>query len=219
MSLDLYAHPFSSYCQKALIALYENDVPFDLVLLEPGGGAWAELSGLWPLGKFPVLVDAGKVVREASIIIEHLAVHHPGPVGLIPADPDAAFEARFLDRFFDNYVLTPQGAIVGNALRPEGARDPYGVEQSRALLDKSYQWLDALMTDRTWAIGEAFSLADCAAAPALLYADWTHPIPRSLVNLTAYRTRLIERPSYARALDGARPYRPLFPLGAPADRD
>ncbi len=219
MSLKLYAHPFSSYCQKVLVALYENDLAIDLALLEPGAAASAELARLWPLNRFPVLVDGEEVVREATIIIEHLAMRHPGPVKLIPAEPDAALEVRFLDRFFDNYVMTPQGAIVANALRPEARRDDYGVEQSRALLDKSYLWLDAWMTDRTWAAGDAFSLADCAAAPALLYADWTHSIPRGLASLWAYRDRLLGRPSYARALDEARPYRAYFPLGAPADRD
>ncbi len=124
-----------------------------------------------------------------------------------------------MDRFFDNYVMTPQGSIVIESLRPEDKRDPFGVEQARALLDKAYRWLDGHVADRTWAAGEAFSLADCAAAPALLYADWTHPIAQSLSNLRAYRTRLLRRPSYARALDEARPYRHLFPLGAPTDRD
>ena len=134
-------------------------------------------------------------------------------------DIAAALDVRLMDRFFDNYVMTPQGAIVFESLRPADQRDPFGVAQARALLDKAYAWLDGHMAGRAWASGEAFSLADCAAAPALLYADWTYPIPEALTNLRAYRARLLARPSYARALDEARPYRPLFPLGAPTDRD
>jgi glutathione S-transferase len=219
MTLKLYEHPFSSYCQKALIAFYENNVPFEMALLETGSAASAELSRLWPLNRFPVLADGGRTIPEATIIIEYLAVNYPGPVQLIPTEPVAAIDVRLMDRFFDNYVMTPQASIVFDSIRPEGKRDPYGVEQSRALLDRAYNWLDGHMAGRTWASGENFSLADCAAAPALLYADWTHPIPENLENVRAYRTRLIQRPSYARALDEARPYRRLFPLGAPQDRD
>jgi glutathione S-transferase len=219
MTLKLFAHPFSSYCQKALVGFYENEVAFEMALLETGSAASAELASLWPMQRFPVLEDRGRVVPEATIIIEYLAVHYPGPVSLIPADPDAAIDARFMDRIFDNYVMTPQANIVFNSLRPEAKRDDYGVGQWRAMLDGSYAWLDARMADRTWATGESFTLADCGAAPALLYADWTHPIPPALANLHAYRSRLLQRPSYARALDEARPYRHYFPLGAPTDRD
>ena len=219
MTLKLYEHPFSSYCQKALIAFYENDTPFEVALLETGSAASAELSQLWPLNRFPVLRDGARVIPEATIIIEHLAVNYPGPVQLIPTDREAAIDVRLMDRFFDNYVMTPQGTIVFDAVRPEGTQDAYGVAQARTMLDKSYAWLDRHMAGRTWASGEGFSLADCAAAPALLYADWTHPIPAELNNLWAYRTRLLARPSYARILDEARPYRHLFPLGAPEGRD
>lgn len=219
MVLKLYSHPFSSYCQKAIIGFYENEIPFEPALLEPGSAASAELSRLWPMERFPVLTDGERLIAEATIILEYLELRYPGPVKLVPADPDAAIDVRFMDRFFDNYVMTPQGNIVFNSLRPEDGRDAFGVEQWRAMLDKSYAWLDARMASRTWASGEAFSLADCAAAPALLYADWTHPIPRSLSHLWAYRARLLERPSYARALDEARPYRHYFPLGAPEGRD
>ncbi len=219
MTLKLYAHPFSSYCQKALVAFYENAVPFELQLLETGSTASTELSGLWPLRRFPVLEDRGRVIPEATIIIEYLAVHYPGPVQLVPSDPATAIDVRLMDRFFDNYVMTPQGNIVFDSLRPEGKQDAFGVEQSRALLDRAYRWLDQHMAHRIWAAGEAFSLADCAAAPALLYADWTHPIPQAFSNVWTYRTRLLQRPSYARALDEARSYRHLFPLGAPTDRD
>ncbi|MEZ0469708.1 glutathione S-transferase family protein [Luteimonas salinilitoris] len=219
MPPKLYAHPFSSYCQKALIALYENDTPFEWRLLEgPDSPATRELAALWPMQRFPVLVDAGRTVVEASIIIEHLALHHPGPVRLIPGDPQAALEVRMLDRFFDNYVSTPQQKIVFDRIRPETDHDPYGVAQARTMLDTAYAWLDQTLAGREWAAGDAFSLADCAAAPALFYADWSHPIGDAFPNVTAYLRRLLARPSFARAVDEARPYRPLFPLGA-LDRD
>jgi glutathione S-transferase len=217
MTVELFAHPFSSYCQKALIAFYENDVPFTYRMLEDPGVS-EELASLWPMKRFPILRENGSVVLEASIVIEYLHVHHPGPVKLIPADSDLALEARMLDRFFDNYVMTPQGKFVFDALRPAESRDPYGVEDARKMLDTSYAWLDQRMQGRTWAGGETFTLADCAAAPALFYADWTHRIPEQYRNLTAYRARLLRRPSFARAVDEARRFRHYFPLGAP-DRD
>lgn len=217
--LELYAHPFASYCQKALIALYENDTPFEFRMVAPDDDAtMTELGALWPFRKFPVLVDGEKTVIEASIIVEHIAVHHPGPRRLIPQDAADALEVRFMDRFFDNYVATPQGSIVFNAIRDGKDRDPVGDDHARAMLDTAYRWLDDRMQGRAWAAGDHFSLADCAAAPSLFYADWTHAIPDRLTNVHAYRERLLERPSFARCLEEARPYRKLFPLGAP-DRD
>jgi glutathione S-transferase len=217
MTLELFAHPFSSYCQKALIAFYENEVPFSYRMLEEAGVS-EELASLWPMKRFPILREGGRVVLEASIVIEYLELHYPGPVKLIPADPDLALEARMLDRFFDNYVMTPQGKFVFDALRPPGSRDPYGVEDARKMLDTSYAWLDQRMQGRSWAVGESFSLADCAAAPALFYADWTYRIPAHYTHLVAYRARLLQRPSFARAVNEARRFRHYFPLGAP-DRD
>jgi glutathione S-transferase len=219
MTLTLYAHPFSSYCQKVLIALYENATPFRFRMLGPDDpGAMEELASLWPMKRFPVLVDGGRTVIEATIIIEHLGLHHPGPVRLLPEDPRAALAVRTMDRFFDNYVMTPQGRIVFDSIRPAEHRDPYGVAEARTMLETAYRWLDRAMAARDWAAGDGFSLADCAAAPALFYADWTHPIDPAFANVRAYRQRLLARPSFARAVDEARPYRPLFPLGAP-DRD
>jgi glutathione S-transferase len=217
MTLELFAHPFSSYCQKALIAFYENDIPFTYRMLEdPGVGE--EFAALWPIKRFPILRDGERVVLETSVVIEYLAVHYPGPVRLIPEDGDLALEVRMLDRFFDNYVMTPQGDIVFESLRPAEARDPYGADQARKMLETSYAWLDDRMKDRTWAVGETFTLADCAAAPSLFYADWTHRIPEQYAHLLAYRARLLQRPSFARAVDEARRFRHYFPLGAP-DRD
>src|SRR6185369_13635695 len=214
--MKLYAHPFSSYCQKVLIALYENAIPFELRLLAPGDEqAAAEHAALWPLKRMPVLVDQGRTVVEASIIIEYLGLNHPGAVRLIPDDPHAALDVRMMDRFFDNYVMTPMQKIVFDSIRPAEHRDAPGVADARTLLDTAYRWLDTVMSERQWAAGDAFSLADCAAAPSLFYADWVHPIGNAFANVHAYRRRLLARPSFARAVDEARPYRPLFPLGAP----
>ena len=157
-------------------------------------------------------------IAEATIIIEYLGLHHPGPVPLLPQEPDAALEARMMDRFFDNYVMSPVQKIVADSMRSPEARDPQGVEEARALLSTSYAWLEGVMKERTWAAGGTFGLADCAAAPSLFYADWVHPIGASFPSVRAYRARLLERPSFARAVDEARPYRALFPPGAP-DRD
>jgi len=220
--LTLFAHPFSSYCQKALIALYENDTPFSFRTLHFDGSDPATLedfAALWPLKRMPLLADRGRPVAEATVIIEHLHLHHPGPVRLLPDDPDAALQVRFLDRFFDNYVHTPLQRIVFDAIRAPADRHPPSVAESRTLLEGAYAWLEDHMAGRTWAAGEAFSLADCAAAPALFYADWVHPIDDARFSrVRAYRSRLNARPSFARAIDEARPYRALFPLGAP-ERD
>ncbi|WP_044872919.1 glutathione S-transferase family protein [Pseudomonas sp. LFM046] len=219
MSLQLFSHPFSSYCQKVLIALYENDIPFQMRLLSPDDPAtFEEFQRLWPLQRFPLLLDGERAVMESSIIIEYLQQHHAGPVRLIPEAPDAALEVRMLDRFFDLYVMTPMQKPVADRLRQEEQRDAFGVEEAKRLLRRSYVWLDEKLAGRTWAAGNAFSLADCAAAPSLFYADWVLPIDETLANLRAYRQRLLAHPSVARAVDEARPYRPLFPLGAP-DRD
>ncbi|WP_201862816.1 glutathione S-transferase family protein [Microvirga soli] len=217
MTLKLYAHPFSSYCQKVLIALYENGTPFEYLTLDDTKNG-ADLEALWPIKKFPVLIDQRRTILEASIIIEHLDLHHPGPVCLIPEDPRAALEVRLMDRFFDNYVMTPMQKIVADRIRQEQDRDPYGVSEARAMLDKAYGWLDRALSDREWAAGAAFSLADCAAAPALFYADWAHPISDRYPRVRDYRQTLLALPSFAQAVDEARPYRPYFPLGAP-DRD
>jgi glutathione S-transferase len=217
VSLILYAHPFSSYCQKVLIALYESAIPFELRMLSPDNpAAGAEFVDLWPLRRMPVLRDSDQTLIEATIIIEHLDLYHSGPARLLPADPRAALRVRFMDRVFDNYIMTPMQKIVGDHLRPSEARDPHGVAEARMLLGTTYRWLDQTFQER-WACGD-FSLADCAAAPSLFYADWVHPIGDDCRKLQAYRRRLLARPSFARAVDEARPYRPLFPPGAP-DRD
>ena len=216
MSLTLYSHPFSSYCQKVLIALYENETPFAYRHMEHEG-ANEERAALWPFGKFPVLVDDGRMVAESSIIIEHLDLHHSGPTRFLPDDPKAALEVRFMDRFFDHYVMTPMNKPVAEALRPDGRRETALAEAAREL-DTAYAWLEGVLANRTWAAGETFSMADCAAAPSLFYADWVHQIGDAYPAVRAYRARLLARPSMARCVEEARRYRHYFPLGAP-DRD
>jgi len=167
--LTLYAHPFSSYCQKALVALYETDTPFRLRHLEEPG-AMDELAALWPLKRFPVLVDGDAVIVEATAIIEYVAATRPGAARLIPADPVAAVEARMMDRIFDNYVNTPQQTFIYDALRPEDQRDPKGVADAAAVFDRIYPWLDERLKGQDWATPHGFTLADCGAASALFYA-------------------------------------------------
>jgi glutathione S-transferase len=219
MSLQLYAHPFSSYSQKVLIALDENATPYRLRLLSSEDTkTGAEFAALWPLKRFPVLVDGAETVVESSIIIEHLELNYPSARPLLPRDPKQALRVRAMDRFFDNYVMTPMMRIVFDRIRAERDRDPVGVAEARALLDTAYQWLDGRLAGRDWACEGDFTMADCAAAPSLFYADWVHEIDAAFPNTRAYRARLLARPSVARAVEAARPYRHLFPLGAP-DRD
>lgn len=218
--LALYGHPFSSYTQKVLTALHENGTPFELRNLDPGapGDHAAEWRRRWPLAKFPVLVDGDHTVVESSIVIEHLQWAHPGPVPLIPADPVAALPVRFMDRFFDLHVMAPMQHAVNGALTGDPAKRAEAGAWAAEKLEAAYAWLEGELAGRTWAAGDAFTMADCAAAPALFYADWTHPIAADYPQLRAYRARLLARPSFARAVEGGRPYRHYFPLGAP-DRD
>ena len=217
MTLKLYSHPFSSYSQKVLVALWENDIPFDYRHLEEPGAS-EELASLWPLRKFPVLVDGETTVVESSIIIEYLDQHYSGPVRLLPSDPDAALEVRLMDRFFDNYVMAAMQKPVAEALKSEGSRKEEAIAEARSALDTAYAWLERRLAGRTWAAGNDFTMADCAAAPSLFYADWVHEIAPTFPRLRSYRAQLLGRPSIARAVEEGRPYRGYFPLGAP-DRD
>jgi glutathione S-transferase len=214
MALSLYFHPLASYCWKALIALYENETPFTPLLVDLGDAEQrAAFYKLAPLGKFPVLADDanGRVVPESTIIIEYLATHYPGRTLLIPQDPELALEARLQDRFFDQYVHEAMQKHVGDKLRPPAERDPHGVAQAHAQLEKAYGILEASLATRTWAAGESFGLADCAAAPALYYANLVHPLTDSYPHVKAYLARLQQRPSFARVLREAEPYFSMFP--------
>ena len=214
MSLVLHYHPLSSFCHKVLIALYENNVQFTPEIVDLGDPVQrAEFQSLWPVGKFPVLQDVaeGKVIPESTIIIEYLEQHHPGKARLIPEDPDQARETRLRDRFFDLYVHVPMQKIVGDRLRPEGAKDPHGVDHARKTMRTALGMLERDMAMRAWAMGETFSLADCAAAPALFYADKVMPIAEHHPNMASYLERLMQRPSYARVVLEAQPYFAMFP--------
>jgi glutathione S-transferase len=216
--LILYAHPFSSYSWKAQIALDEKGVDFDYRNVDPEFPEHgAQLHALWPVGKFPLLVDGDRAWFETSIIIEYLDRVQPEP-RLIPADPDAALRVRQMDRVFDLHVMAVVQDIVNDRIRGPEGHAPMIVDKARAALDTIYRWLDTQLAGGGWATPDGFTLADCAAAPALFYADWVHEIPAELENLRNYRARLLAHPSVARAVDGARPYRHYFPGGAP-DRD
>ena len=221
MSLVLHQHPFASYCQKVLIALYELDLAFSTHLVADADDR-AELASLWPMATIPVLRDesADLILPESTTIIEYLDVAGDDGSRLIPADPGEALQARLWDRFFDQHVATPMQKIVVDSLRPEGRNDPQGVIEARSALDTAYTLLDAHLTDRTWATGATFTIADCAAAPALFYNRAVHRWDQDgQRNVTRYYRDLMARPSVARVVDEARPWREIFPLPWPADMD
>jgi glutathione S-transferase len=218
VSLEFFGHPFSSYTQKVLIALWADETPFNYRLLEQDHPEnFEELKRHSPFGLFPLLLDGGRPVMETTCIIDHLQAHHPGSNRWIP-EGEPGRRVRFLDRFFDLYVMNNMSCPVFDKLRPEGKQDPYGVEQAMKRLGIAYDWLEANLGDGPWAIGDRFTMADCAAAPSLFYADWVQEIGPSRPRLAAYRARLLAHPVVARAVDEGRPYRSYFPLGAP-DRD
>jgi glutathione S-transferase len=218
VSLQLFGHPFSSYTQKVLIALWADETPFEYRILEADHPEnMEELKRHWPFGQFPLLLDDGRPFAESTPIIEHLQAEHGGVHRWIP-DGDIGRRIRFLDRFFDLYVMGNMQVPVLNAIRPEGSRDSFGVDKARSQLFLAYDWLETNLGDGPWAAGEEFTLADCAAAPSLFYADWVEEIGPERPRLAAYRARLLEHPVIKRAVDEGRPYRAYFPLGAP-DRD
>lgn len=214
MSLTLYIHPLASFCHKVLIALYENGTLFvaETVDFSDPGSAAAHLER-WPVGKIPVLFDAktGRVIPETSIIIEYLQETYPGPRKLLPEDPAARLETRLWDRFFDLYVNTPMGKIVTDRIRPEGASDAFGLAEARATIGTAYAMIEERMAGHDWIIGNDFTLADCAAAPALFYAGIVHPWDRNFPRLAAYHERLLTRPSVKRVIAEARPFFSMFP--------
>jgi glutathione S-transferase len=215
VSLKLYYHPLSSFCHKVLIALYESKIPFEPILVDLGDEkSSATLRSLWPVAKFPVLRDEARArtIAEATVIIEYLDAYYPGATKLVPADPELAWQARMWDRFYDLYVHVSMQKIVGDHLRPAGAKDPFGVEQAKAMLACAYGMIDREMAGKTWSIGNAYSLVECAASPALFYANTATPFDPAQRNLKVYFDRLMARPSYARALKEAEPYFAMFPM-------
>ena len=215
MTIQLYGHPFAAFVWKPLIAAYERNVPFEFLMVDPDHPAnTARMRELSPTGQYPALADGDRTVTQSNAVIEYLDRIGSSPT-MIPSDPDAALNARMLADVFDSYIAGPMQRIVGEALRPVDRQNPGSVTEAKANLDKSYAWL-AQNISHGWAIGDQFSIADCAAAPALFYADWVHPIPDGA--LRSYRSRLLARRSIARVVNEARPYRAFFPLGAP-ERD
>lgn len=213
MSLTLYFHPLSSFCWKALIALYDADIPFEPKLVNLGDPAdRAAFQAVWPLAKFPVIRDEarGETVPESTIIIDYLAQRFPAAAGLVPSDPDLARRARLLDRLIDNYIHLPFQGVVNERMRPQDQHDPFGADQARANVRRGYD-LVAPMIAGPWAMGETFTLADCAALPALYYGDYAVPLDEWPA-LAAYLERLKARPSVARVLEEAKPFFHYFPL-------
>jgi glutathione S-transferase len=214
VSLVLYQHPFALYCWKALIALYEREIPFTAVLVEADRSVLADL---WPPSSIPLLVDDGDAVAESSVVVEHLDRHGVAPP-LVPSDRDRALRARLWDRVADSYISTPVQTVIFDALRPADAKDPYGVDRAHETLELGYTTLETHLDAHSdeWLAGDAFTLADCSAAPALHYGDVLHPVdPDRHPALATYLNRLMVRPSVARVVDEARPYRQLFPLPWP----
>jgi glutathione S-transferase len=215
MSLKLYFHPLASFCHKALIALYEGGVAFEPIVVDLADEeSRAAFRAVWPMAKMPVLRDEtrGRTVAESTTIIEYLDAFYPSGPRLLPTDSDRLWQTRMWDRFYDNYVQEPMQKIVTDRLRPSGLGDSYGVEQAKAQLLQAYAVVEREMKAKSWAIGADFSLADCAAAPALFYANTVVPFGKAHETLAAYLDRLMTRPSFARVLKEAQPYFVLFPL-------
>jgi glutathione S-transferase len=216
--LKLYYHPFASFCQKALIAFYEKDIAFEPVFIDLGNPEHrARLASVWPMMKFPVLRDeaAVRIIPESSLIIEYLDEIAPDRATMIPEDPKTALQARLWDRFFDNFIAVNVTRVVVDCFRAEGDNDATGVAQAKAAIAQALDLLEREVAGREWAIGNQFSLADCAAAPALFYAGTIVPLD-AYPHVQDYCRRLLARPSFSRVVDEARPYRDLFPLQWPA---
>jgi glutathione S-transferase len=214
MSLTLYLHPLSSFCHKVLIALYESSIPFvpHVVNLQDPR-VRDEFRKVWPLAKFPVLRDEARsrTVPESTVIIEYLAHHHPGPEKLIPEDGELALQVRATDRFYDLHLHLPMQKVVGDKLRPADGHDPLGVDQAKEQMRTALRIAESEMATRRWAVGEQFSMADCAAAPPLFFTNRMMPLADEFPHVSAYLERLTKRPSYARVLAEAQPYLSMFP--------
>lgn len=211
MHLTLYYHPLSSFCQKVLVALYEQRIDFERRIIDLGDAAdRAELAALWPVTRFPVMRDHTRQrdVVESSIIIEYLDRHGGGQARLLPANEDDALDVRLWDRIFDQYVQRPMQDIVADTFRPTRG----DLAQQWAMLGTSYRLIDERMAGRTWIAGQGFSMADCAAAPALFYASTLQPLPDQCMNLRAYFERLVARPSVQRVLEESKPYFSMYPF-------
>jgi glutathione S-transferase len=215
MSLKLYFHPLASFCHKALIAFYENGTPFESVIVDLGDAtSSAAFRAVWPMAKMPVLRDDARdrTAAESTIVVEYLDAYYPGTTRFLPVEPDGAWQTRMWDRFYDHYVQEPMQKIVTDRLRPAGTNDAYGVERAKTELHEAYAVIEREIAAKTWMVGDAFTLADCAAAPALFYASTVVPFGETQSKLAAYLGRLMARPSFARVLEEAKPYFRLFPM-------
>jgi glutathione S-transferase len=213
MPLTLHYHPLSSYCHKALIALYENGTPFEkrvVNLMDPADAA--AFKKLWPCGQFPVLQDGDRTIPESSVIIEHLDAKYPGKTRFIPTDSELARQVRAKDRFYDLQLHTHMQKVVGDRMRPADKKDAFGVEQAHAKIAVALDMIDAEMAGKTWAVGDQFSMADCAAAPPVFYINEAFPLGDRHKNVSRYLGRLLERPSYARVIEEAQPFFKMFPI-------
>ena len=211
--IKIYGHPLASFYWKAAIALYERDVPFEFLMVDPAHPENTQaVARHAPTGQFPVLIDGGRAVIESAAIIEYLDLHHGDAPPLIPADPRQAIEVRQMDSVFDDYVMAPLTRMVLNAIRPEDKRDPLADTQAQETLEKSYAWLEDWMSGREWAANGEFSLADVAAASSLFYAHWGYAIQQEYTALRTYRARVLARPSVARVIEEAKPWLQYFPL-------
>jgi glutathione S-transferase len=216
MTLRLYMHPLASYCWKTLIALYESGVPFEQEIVDlQDPDARERFVRMTPLGKFPVIVDegAGKAFPESTIIIEYLASKYPAAAKLLPTDPDLALRVRLSDRFYDLYIHEKMQKIVGDRIRPDGDKDPSGVARAHGELEIALALVDRDMASGGWATGLTFTMADCAAAPALYYANQVAPFGDNHPGAARYLERLMARPSFARVLEEAQPYFDMFSRG------
>ena len=214
MSLTLYFHPLSSFCQKVLTALYEKEISFEKNMVDFMDPAESEkFREIWPIRQFPVLRDTvrDKTIPESSLIIEYVDRQSPGAIRLLPDDPEAAFETRWLDRFFDLHVQVPMQKIVTDRLRHAGNNDSFGVDEAKSKLKTAYDVLAKKLDGRTWAIGDRYTMADCAASPALFYANMVVPFGGDHANVSHYLDRLMQRPSFVRVLEEARPYLDMVP--------
>ncbi|RED16011.1 glutathione S-transferase family protein [Parasphingopyxis lamellibrachiae] len=215
--MKLYGHTFSSYSWKGLIPFYACDIPFEFRMIDqdnPANAAFVQQAH--PAGKFPVLRDDGTVIVEATAIIEYLAATQAKGAGLIPAEPRDAVTVRMLDRVFDNYVMGTAQLSVNAHITDADNPDPAMIEAASTGLLRAYRWIENWLGENIFPAH--VSLATCAAAPSLFYADWVERIPEDCPRLAALRAELLALPSVSRCVEDARPYRSYFPLGAP-DRD
>lgn len=208
--LTLYGHPISSFTWKVLTALYENGTPFEFLTVDQN--TYADFIAKWPMGKFPVLLDSDRntMITETAVIVEYLDTYYPGATRFLPKDFDTALEVRRWDRIFDHLNVTMSKTVVDN-IRPDGQRDPYGVDEAKRIMRGIYGVVETQLADREFIVGDSFTLADCAAAPALWYSVRNVPLEGGFPRIASYLDRLKARPSFAQALKQSEPLFHMYP--------